>query len=124
MIGIHVIEPAGQKPGAIYFWVVGGEPPTWVERLYTYVTDLPEAPRAHYLPYSKNAAQAFRQAQDALRDGQRVSIDEMSDGDGKQGEADAKGSDEDEGKGGDSKTEDYKVPHLNIMSPQDFLKKE
>lgn len=126
VIAVAMIEPRGPTPGAIYFWVMStSREPSWVEKLYTYESDLPDAPRAHYLPYSKEAADAFRQAEEALKKGLMVTIEGGSVS-GKNNGKDTDGTGEAEGEAeeGDSKVDKYDVPRLKIVSPQDFLKKE
>lgn len=128
IIAVSIVEPHGKRPGGIYFWAVETETEgDWTERLYTYKTDLPEAPRAYWIPYSKDGAKKFKEAQDALKEGKVVlieneeqsSTDGSGDSEGKEGDGSSS-----KRKSGDSSTENYDVPKLRIESPDNILKKK
>jgi hypothetical protein len=123
-----VVEPQGRNPGIIYFWVLDKDKEeTWIQRLYTYKPDQPRVPRSHWIPYSKNAAQKFREAQDAIKQGMVVTIDDNSDpANSSKGDGEGKGKGKAKGIAdtGDSRVEDYDVPHLNILSPDQLLQKD
>lgn len=125
IIAISIVEPRGRIPGAIYFWLVDdGAEMTWREKLYTYKSDLPDAPRAFWIPYSKDAAKKFGEAQDALEQGMVVTVEgQESDGKSSNGEGTGTGNAAGEGKAGDSRIKDYEVPRLNIEPPDKILKK-
>lgn len=128
IIAVSIVEPRGQRPGGIYFWAVELEDEyDWIEKIYTYKTDLPEAPRGFWIPYSKDAAKKFKEAQEALMEGKVVLIegDEQTSGDGQgdNAEADKEGKARGEKRAGDSNVEDYDVPQLRIESPENLLKK-
>lgn len=125
LVSVHIVDPRGRTPGAIYYWVTGDRDLSALEELYTYEPDeLESPPRAHYVPYSKKTADMFREAQQALEDGMTVQIESMGDpneesasgktGDGKPGK--------NEGNTGDS--EDYNVPHFKILEPSQGLEKQ
>lgn len=125
ILSISVVEPRGKLPGAIYFWALEPERELgFFEKLYTYRSDLREAPRGYWVPYTKQSAKQFREAQEAIENGMVVMIEgqsensEQSKGDG-EGEGDPKEGQET----GDSIIEDYKVPHLKIVPPDSILKK-
>jgi hypothetical protein len=126
VVAIQIIEPSPTDPGAIYFWVFGQADLTWWEKIYTYTSDLSDPPRAYYLPYSKQAAERFAEARDALEEGMVVNIENMSaEGNGGEGEdaGEAKKNGASERPGGENDGVEYDVPHLEIESPADRLKK-
>lgn len=114
-------EPSGKDKGAIYYWAVPEEKDmSFVEEFLTYRFET-IAPRSYYLPYSKKAAQQFAEANEKIKEGFVVEIggDENSD------QADGGKN----GKKGDGKPtssgeqEEYNVPHLEIIPPDQILKK-
>lgn len=118
MIATMTVEPSPTDKGAIYYWAVSTEPDTG---FFKY-TQAPSAPRAYVIPYSKEAAQQFADAAAKLKEGYVVMISK--------GQADAKNNDEGEGKEGDGEKanggdiiKDYEVPHLEIVSPDQILRK-
>jgi hypothetical protein len=119
-----VIEPDDTEPGAIYYWAVT-EPPesNAFEKFMTYDFGM-TAPRSYYLPYSKKAASQFSEANEKIRKGFLVEINEdeseQQGGEGSQSESN-KGTNK-EPTGGD--LEDYDVPHLSIISPDRVLRKD
>jgi hypothetical protein len=126
VVAIQIIEPSPTDPGAIYFWVFGQADPTWWEKIYTYTSDLNEPPRAYYLPYNKKVAERFAEARDALEEGMVVNIENMG-ASGEAGSGEEAGEEKKKGepvkKGGNSDGVEYDVPHLEIESPIDRLKK-
>lgn len=125
VLWVEVVDPRGRQEGIIYFWATSAKKElTWIDKLYTYAPDQPRVPRAHWIPYSKSAAQKFREAQDAIQNGMVVTIDQNNDPQGEGGEGQGEGKAKGNSRAGDSRVEDYDVPHLNIMSPDQLLKKE
>jgi hypothetical protein len=125
LISVYIVDPRGKNPGAIYFWVMSRQELDLLEKLYTYVPGEQAMPRAHSLPYSKRAADKFREAQQALEDGMMVTLENMErvEGSGEPSKAkpgDKKG-DEKDGSGGD--VDNYDVPHLKIEDPSQKLEK-
>lgn len=126
VLSVYIVDPRGKDPGAIYYWVAGRRDVSLFEEIYTYVPEDPdEPPRAHYTPYTKKKADAFREAQRAIEQGMTVSIDSIGE-DGKAAEAEAndggkkKGSQD--GNSGDS--DEYKVPHFKIQDPRGRMEKQ
>lgn len=125
LISVYIVDPRGKNPGAIYFWVVGKEELDLLEKLYTYVPDGEQHPRAHSLPYSKRVADKFREAQEALEGGMIVTLESMESlgrGEPSAAKPGKKKGDEKDGSGGD--TDDYDVPHFKIEDPSQRLEKQ
>jgi hypothetical protein len=109
-----VEEPTEISKGAIYLWVVPKrEELNWFQKIYTYYENT-KAPRAYRLPYKDKLAGAVNRAIQQINEGMIVEIDGLEGlpPDGPEGKND-KG--QDGVNSGDA--EDYKVPHLVIMSP-------
>jgi hypothetical protein len=126
VLWVMVVDPRGANPGIIYFWVLGkAEEHTWIQKLYTYEPNQPSVPRSHWIPYSKGAAAKFREAQDAIQQGMVVTIEEQNsdEANSSKGKGEGKGKAKGTSDIGDSKAEDYDVPHLNILSPDELLQK-
>lgn len=126
VISIHIIDPRGKTPGAIYFWVSGTKETSTFEKIYTYVPDdMTSPPRAHFSPYTKNKADAFREAQRALEKGMTVTIDSIGK-DGKATEAEATDGDQKKGDkdGNRGDSDEYDVPHFKIEDPSKGLEKQ
>lgn len=117
-----IIEPTKTEPGAIYYWAMPEEEElNFVQDFLTYKFEL-MAPRSYYLPYSKKAAGEFAEANEKIKEGYVVEIggeetDQSGDG-GKQ----KKGEGESSNASGDQ--ENYDVPHLTIISPDEMLRKD
>lgn len=115
-------NPALNFPGAIYVYVLPEKKIlNWYQRIITYQFDYDSAPRSYYIPYSKQSARKYSEAQKKLKDGYVVEIDGDKEGDGVEGNV---GSSKQIGSrnGGDAK--DYDAPFLNIISPDTMIRKE
>lgn len=118
------VEPSPDDKGGIFFWAVPEEKDmSFIERFLTYTFD-GVAPRAFYLPYSKKAASQFADANEQIRKGFQVQID----GDETTSQQDDQGQGQNKGDGngnatGDGEQKDYNVPHLEIISPEQYLRK-
>ena len=127
VLWVMVVDPRGTDPGIIYFWVLdkATKEQTWIQKLYTYKPDQTSVPRSHWIPYSKRAAAKFREAQGAIQQGMVVTIDEQDsdEANSSNGKGEGKGKAKGNSDIGDSKVEDYNVPHLNILSPDELLQK-
>lgn len=126
LLAVHIVDPRGKNPGAIYYWVSGAEEPTHLERLYVYFpSEVDSPPRAHHTPYSKKKADKFREAQQALEDGMLVTIESMENP-GNVGEAKepVSGESADGNKSANSgDADEYDVPSFRIESPSEKLEK-
>ncbi len=114
-----IINPSAVDPGSIYFWVVGKEEPklTYVQSIFTYTFEFLNSPRSYRIPYSEEAAEKFAMAQQKLLEGYIV---EMGPG-ASEGQ---EGAEEGDGKiKGFGDKEDYEVPHLEIISPEQLMRK-
>lgn len=117
------IEPSAEEPGAIYFWAIPEEKELNVlQDFLTYKFEM-TAPRAYYLPYSKEAAERFGDANEKLKQGFVVEIG----GEQKQSDQEGKGDQQQDGESGSStgsgEQQKYDVPHLTIISPDEILRK-
>lgn len=117
-----VVEPSDEDKGAIYYWAVPDTTEqTFLEKFLSY--DFGQvAPRAFYLPYSKQAAADFAEANEQIKKGMIVKIESSE----TKKQMDGEGNQETRGEGTDPTAGDqekYDVPHLNIISPDKLLRK-
>lgn len=120
---IIIDEPVDDSAGAIYIWVRNTDTDI---KWYQWVGYKPtKAPRAFVIPYTKETAKTFKEAKKSIEDGKVVLIqpndDPVSDSD-----ANGKNGKQPDGKSGNlgDTIEDYNVPHLKIVGPEELLKKE
>ena len=126
LVSSLTIEPSKDEPGAIYYWAIPEEEDmNFVQYFLTYKFEL-KAPRSYYLPYSKKAADEFGAANEKLKQGFVVEIG----GDNKTNESQQDGNSDQQNQGGKSgsssgsgELQQYDVPHLTIISPDEILRK-
>lgn len=118
------IEPSPEGPGAIYFWAIPEEEDLNVlQDFLTYKFEL-LSPRAYYLPYSKEAAQKFGDANEKVKQGFIVEIGGEQKKSGQEnGEGDQQQDGESGSSSGSGEQQKYDVPHLTIISPDEVLRK-
>ena len=113
------IEPSETQKGAIYLWVIPEEKETG---FLTYDFGM-IAPRSYYIPYTKQSATKFAEANEKIKQGFLVMIE----GEGSEEEAEGEGSQQQEQGGGTQRSngeqENYNVPHLEIISPDNLMRK-
>lgn len=116
-----IVEPSKEEPGAIYYWAVPEkEELSSVRKFFTYNFEL-TAPRSYYLPYSKKTASDFAEANQKIKDGYVVEIG------GEETKESGDGGTQKKGVGNgtsDGEQENYDVPHLTIISPDEILRKD
>lgn len=121
-----VIEPAPNREGSIYLWIVPEKKktPTLTEKLITYDYQYNPAPRSFRLKYNSKLSSDVNSAIEKIQNGQVVVV-EMSDGENGDASLDSKS---DNGQKGKSKNkgdaEDYERLKINIIPPQEIFKKE
>lgn len=117
------IEPDDQQDGAIYYWAIPDEDQeiSAIEKFFTYKFEI-TAPRSYYLPYSKEAASMFGEANEKIKQGYIVEIngekssEQAAGGEGKPEDGTAQATSSGE-------QENYLVPHLEIIPPDTILRK-
>jgi hypothetical protein len=119
-----VIEPSETDKGAIYYWAISEpEQMNTVQKFLSYEYGT-LAPRSYHLPYSKQAASKFNEANEKIKKGFLVEINEEPSGDGNGAEGNPSDGEEGRAENTDGEQEDYIVPHLKIISPDQVLRKD
>lgn len=131
LISVRVEEPRDEFKGAIYLWIIlDPYEKSIIEKVFSYSVDI--SPRSYQLPYTQNTADEFLEANEKIKQGFVVKITEN-----KNNQGDGKGDGEGEGDGGDTNggngtsdpngnmgdIENYSVPNLKIISPDEILRK-
>jgi hypothetical protein len=124
IVSVYMEEPTSESKGGIYFWVVDdtANKLTLWQKLTHYQFYPQPAPRAYYLPHTDKNAKLFSEVKKQLDQGMIVQIDgteTTSNGQGDESNTDS--SINKDGNGGD--VENYAVPHLQIILPQQLLRK-
>lgn len=121
MVMSVVVEPTQDFEGAIYIWVLPKEKEVhWLKRIYSYTPSHGATPRVFQIPYSDKAASDFNQANDQIKEGYLIEIDDS----GNPAEGGTEGKNQETGngeRGGDQ--EGYDVPHLKLISPDTINRK-
>lgn len=126
-----VIEPPvrGEHEGGIYYWVIEKKrEPSFFNKIFRYDPELPGSPRSYFLPYSEEAEKRFSEAQANMDRGNIVFVDPAGEQNGDQGkgqgkskgEGDKQGSENDGTSGGEK---NYDVPTLDIVTPDEYMRK-
>lgn len=120
LVDVQIVTPSQGSAGGIYMWIVD-EPraQTLIESFITYRFEHQPAPRSYYIPYSKQADKAMSAAKKKIKDGFVVKIE----GDGESVEG-AIGNRTGKKGGNSGDAENYNVPNLQIISPNNILKKQ
>lgn len=117
VLGIMVVQPSGGSDGAIYVWVTHPvEVPSAFDNMTSYIPP-GLVPRGYVLPYTEQAGEEYEAANKKLKKGFKVQIGEP----GNNRSADTEGNGE--GGKGNGDEQEYKVPHLQVASPQESLRK-
>ncbi len=120
LIASLTIEPSEDDKGAIYYWAMPEESEkSFLQRFLSYSAGT-IAPRSFSLPYSKQAADKFSEANEKLKQGYIVEIG------GEENDVKSSGGKPEEGEGdgsGSGEQEDYNVPHFKIIPPNEILRK-
>lgn len=129
LIFVKVEEPREEFKGAIYLWVIPDpHEKSIIEKVFSYSVDI--APRAYQMPYTQNSASEFLEANEKIKQGFIVKIKEKKNqkgnGNGKSADGDGNkeginGTSDSNGNSGD--IENYSVPSLKIISPDEILRK-
>lgn len=131
LIAVKVEEPRDGFKGAIYLWVTPDEQEkTITEKIFSYSVDI--APRSYQIQYSEQTADEFLDANEKIKKGFIVKVTKK----GKQGSSDSSngtGEGNSDNGNGSSNTavasgnrgdaENYNVPSLTIISPEEILRK-
>lgn len=117
------VEPSETDKGAIYLWVIPEEKETgFLEKILTYNFGM-IAPRSYSIPYSKQSASQFAEANEKIKQGYLVMIegeepDQQAEGEGNKQQEQGDGTQRSNGE-----QENYDVPHLEIISPDTLMRK-
>ena len=131
LIAVKVEEPRNDFSGAIYLWVTLDErETTLLEKIFSYSVDV--APRAYKIKYNKGTADEFLEANEKIKKGFIVKVTKKD----QQGSADSENGNgqgnSDQGNGSSNTAvadgnrgdaENYNVPSLTIISPDEILRK-
>lgn len=121
---IIVDDPTENTKGAIYIWVRNSNDKLMWYQSLGYNSD--KEPRSFNIPYTKESAKAFREAKKSIEEGKYVFIeggDSPSTQDTENSGVENQKNGDRIGNRGDS-SNDYDVPHLKIIAPEELLKKE
>lgn len=124
LVFVIVDEPTEVSEGAIYIWVRDSEVKFFWYQWIGYTPK--DEPRSFILPYTKQTAKTFREAKKKIEEGKFVLLEEESEPSNELNGSESEGEADGNGKNGNMNDydEDYKVPHLKIVEPEELLKKE
>lgn len=121
LVSVEIIQPSDTFKGAIYLWVYDEERDMNILQSIFGYSDK-KAPRSYTIPYSQKANADFSEAKKKLEEGMVVELNgEKKKGtnsdEAKDGESDKQGN------ASSSYVEDYDVPKINIIPPDQILRK-
>lgn len=119
LVAVEILEPTDNRPGAIYLWVYDEKrEKNLYQKIFHYSTSVP-APRAYVIPYSKTSKERFEEAKKQIEMGATVEIST----EGKGTDIKTKGKPGDKLNNSTSGVDDYDVPSVNIIPPNEILRK-
>jgi hypothetical protein len=120
LVAVEILEPNDTHEGAIYLWVYDEKKEeSLYQKVFHYKQQL-TAPRSYVIPYTKKSKEIFEDAKKQIEMGMTVEL--SAEGDGTEVEATGKSTDKElnsNTKGAD----DYDVPSVNIIPPNEILRK-
>jgi len=117
VMSIDIHEPAQEDDGAIYVWGISLTQPE--NSIFRYVQE--GAPRNYVLPFTEESASEFYEAQEKLKKGFVVIMDESKKVEGEDGEKTEKKGDSNADSPGTVKN--YTPPVLEIITPHNMYPK-
>lgn len=120
LVAVEILEPSDNHPGAIYLWVYDEKrEKNLYQKIFHYSTSMP-APRSYVIPYSKTSKERFEEAKRQIEMGATVEISTDSEGTGIEAKNKKSG---DKLNNSTSGVDDYDVPSVNIIPPNEILRK-
>lgn len=121
LVDIQIVVPSSGSAGGIYMWVMDDPMPrSFISRLFTYQFESLPAPRAYYIPYTKESDKTMSAVKRKIKDGFIVKVGGEEGDTGVEG-GNGKKTGKKNGNKGDAL--DYDVPNLQIISPDNILTK-
>jgi len=121
LAAVEIIQPTKESSGAIYLWVYDAERDmNMLQSIFGYNDT--KAPRSYVIPYSQKSSDEFSDAKKKLEEGMVVELN----GENKKGinnEEAKDGAPDEQGNASASYVEDYDVPRIKIIPPDQVLRK-